>query len=119
MRAIWKCLLFHRELFRVLFIHSCVAIFEIWKGVIKQKVSYGQVAETLPARPLMLAVPLGHWYWLPQEAGLLVYSQRATLGFEAESWVDAPYLSGLKIFLGLCYILKPLRRPVNSSLLWS
>lgn len=53
--------------------------------------------------PLMLAVPLGHWYWLPQEGGLLVYSQQATLGFEVESWVDAPYLWLENFYLALLY----------------
>lgn len=62
LRAIWKYLLVHSFVLSVLFIYSCVAFFELWEGIIKQK------KKVLKFRRLRLsaldhqgAVPLAHW----------------------------------------------------------
>lgn len=113
LRTIWKCLPFQFQLFSVLFIYYGVAFFEIWKG------------KNIPEFRWLRPFALDHWYWLclwftgssrwldcwPVPSDLLW-----TLGWEFG--LTSP-ISGLKIFLWLRYILRPLGTSANSSSLWS
>ena len=110
-RTIRKCLPFQFQLFCVLFIYYGVAFFEIWKGIIKGKLipKVGWLRASTPdcgSLCLWLASP-SRWpdRWPPSEP-------LWPLGWDFE--LTSP-ISGWKIFLWLCYVLRPLERSASSS----
>lgn len=117
LRAIWKCLLFHSLLISVLFIYSCMVFF--WnlgrdnkaKNILKFR--WLRLSTVDHSRWLCL------WFTVNQHmAGLLVCSQPAIWVLKWEFGLTNP-ISGLEMFLWLCYVLRPLGRSATSSSLGS
>lgn len=86
LRAFWKCLLFHGFLFSVLFIYSCMAFFEIWEGIVKQKNILRFRWLRLCTGPLEMAIPPVHRRRGPARGWTAGLFPTSCFGFWGGSW---------------------------------